>query len=440
MKNFREVYFVHSVDTEGPLFESTNATFRRIEELTKIKIKKKSSKVLNQIKNNTYPDRKINKILSKIINPYLMSYNTNWKMIKKMLDKISSKKFRNKIKDSFNNGYKLTWHCVDHVGYEYNPRKRSTGYGKIYKFYKNHIKKYRLKDKIEFHFHPMSIYKEAHRNASLLFRNDNIYQILCRRVIEEKWFPSVNRAGFHIEKPDSHWFLEQYIPFDLSNTHKIEKSSKLKKVQDNGWDWRHAPKNWEIYNPHHDDYRKKGNCRRYIGRILSIMNRTESISLKEIEKAFLRARSGKRTLLAVTSHDFRDMEIEINYIFSLLKKTIKKFPKVKFYFCDAAEAFRKVLDLNQPKNKRIKLKIKKIKKNKIKITSKNAKVFGPQPFLAIKLKNKKKFIHDNLDLGNKPNEWFYTFNNDTTKPETVDTIGVGAADKNGYTDVATLRF
>ena len=136
MKNFREEYFVHSVDTESPLFESTNATLRRIEELTKIKIKKKSSKVLNQIKNNTYPDRKINKILSKIINPYLMSYNTNWKMIKKMLDKISSKKFRNKIKDSFNNGYKLTWHCVDHVGYEYNPRKRSTGYGKFINFIK----------------------------------------------------------------------------------------------------------------------------------------------------------------------------------------------------------------------------------------------------------------------------------------------------------------
>ena len=73
----------------------------------------------------------------------------------------------------------------------------------------------------------MSIFKEANRNATLYFRNDNLYQILCRRIIDHNWFPVVNRAGFHVERPDSHWFLEQFIPFDLSNTNKNER--KLKK-------------------------------------------------------------------------------------------------------------------------------------------------------------------------------------------------------------------
>lgn len=31
------------------------------------------------------------------------------------------------------------------------------------------------------------------------------------------WFPLVNRAGMHNERPDSNWFLEQWIPFDASN-------------------------------------------------------------------------------------------------------------------------------------------------------------------------------------------------------------------------------
>ena len=52
------------------------------------------------------------------------------------------------------------------------------------------------------------------------------------RIIDNKWFPVANRAGFHIERPDSHYFLEQYIPFDLSNTNKNEKNSQiLQKMQ-----------------------------------------------------------------------------------------------------------------------------------------------------------------------------------------------------------------
>ena len=63
----------------------------------------------------------------------------------------------------------------------------------------------------------MSTYKEAHRCATSYVNSPELYQILCRRIIEKKWFPSVNRAGFWTERPDSNWFLEQWIPFDISN-------------------------------------------------------------------------------------------------------------------------------------------------------------------------------------------------------------------------------
>ena len=59
-----------------------------------------------------------------------------------------------------------------------------------------------------------------------------------------------------------------------------------------------STKNWEIYNPDKDDYQKKGACRRYIGRILSVLNRTESIDEKEVLKAFKRADSGKKTFIS----------------------------------------------------------------------------------------------------------------------------------------------
>ena len=38
----KEVIFVHAVDAEGPLYESVEAKFGRIEDLLKIKIKKKN--------------------------------------------------------------------------------------------------------------------------------------------------------------------------------------------------------------------------------------------------------------------------------------------------------------------------------------------------------------------------------------------------------------
>ena len=202
---------------------------------------------------------------------------------------------------------------------------------------------------------------------------------MCRRIIDEKWFPVVNRAA-HVERPDSHLFLEQYIPFDLSNTNKREKKiNGSDALSASGWDWRRAPTNWELYNPSHDDYQIKGDCRRIIGRVLSINNRTESIDQNEVNKAFKRAQNGKNTLLAVTSHDFRNIETEILEFYSYIKKAKLRYPNVKFYFQDTVSAFQKTLNINNKKNK-LKLKISKVGKNSFKIKAVKGKVFDPNRF------------------------------------------------------------
>ena len=43
MKN-KTVYFVHCIDTEGPLYESLEAKFQRIKDIFNIKIKKSKKK------------------------------------------------------------------------------------------------------------------------------------------------------------------------------------------------------------------------------------------------------------------------------------------------------------------------------------------------------------------------------------------------------------
>ena len=86
-----------------------------------------------------------------------------------MVSRIFSSEFRERHKDSFGKTWVFNWHCLDHVGYKTNPRKRTLGYHKIFDYYSKVLKKYKnYKDKIHWHFHPMSTYNEAHRCATLM--------------------------------------------------------------------------------------------------------------------------------------------------------------------------------------------------------------------------------------------------------------------------------
>ena len=56
-----------------------------------------------------------------------------------MHDVLFSDSFRKKYPDSFGNGWKFTWHIPDHVGYEYNPRRRDMGFHNIFDYYREKI-------------------------------------------------------------------------------------------------------------------------------------------------------------------------------------------------------------------------------------------------------------------------------------------------------------
>ena len=190
-----------------------------------------------------------------------------------MLEKILIKDYLNSRTDSFGNGWIFNWHCLDHVGYSSNPRRRDMGYHNIFDYYKDKLKEYNISENtLYWHFHPMSTYREAHRCATSYVNSPELYQILCRKIIERNWFPSVFRAGFQSERPDSNWFLEQWIPFDISNM-ALDDNKELDNTVDfrNGrsGNWRLAPADWSVYHPSHDDYQLNGNCRRWIFRCKS---------------------------------------------------------------------------------------------------------------------------------------------------------------------------
>lgn len=440
----KTVYIIHCVDTEGPLYESLEETFRRIYELFKIKLEPTEDN-LKKIQSRQLDFGDKTDILAEVFSPHNLNYNDTWDKIDNMLSHIMSTDFRNEVLDSFGSGWVYNWHCMDHLGYIYNPRRRDIGVHNVFDHYQKMIKETNsCQDAIHWHFHPMSVYKEAHRCASSYINSPHLYEILCRRIIERNWFPVVHRAGFHTERPDSHWFLEQWIPFDASNWAYREENNVLNQQLDmtggRHGDWRSAPDDWSVYQPHHDNYQLPGNCRRWICRCLSIMVRGRELTQREFDKAFARADEGKPTIIGITGHDHRGMVPEINFVREKIVKASQKYPEVKFKFSEAVEAFGSVIyapdEISDPVELDISLEGNQ-ERLILKVETVKGKVFGPQPFLAVKTKSGC-FIHDNFDFDPSLTKWSYTFDSDSIHADDVSAIGVATNDKFGNTFVKVI--
>ena len=79
----------------------------------------------------------IEKEVARVFHPQLLNYNENWDQVDAMLTDIMSKDFRQRFPDSFGKGWVYNWHCLDHVDYIDNPRRREMGYHNVFDHYKS---------------------------------------------------------------------------------------------------------------------------------------------------------------------------------------------------------------------------------------------------------------------------------------------------------------
>ena len=101
------VYIVHAIDTEGPLYESTKATFERLESTFGIKLNPTYDN-LQKLRNEEIKLNGIENEVAKFLEPTLQNYHDTWDKIESMLSKIMSKEFRFKYPDSFGGGWGIT--------------------------------------------------------------------------------------------------------------------------------------------------------------------------------------------------------------------------------------------------------------------------------------------------------------------------------------------
>jgi len=435
--NDKVVYVVHCIDTEGPLHESLSATSERLKEIFNIDLDL-TPDLLKDIQSKRINLDGKEEEVAKVLSPQLLEYLDTWDKIDSMLNQIMSEEFRHQSTDSFGGGWIYNWHCLDHVGFNVNPRRRDMGFHAVSDHYEEVCRFTNSeKDAIHFHHHPIGFANQAHKPATNYLSNDPmVFQILARKIIDRQWFPSVYRPGFHTTRPDSHWFLEQYIPFEYANQAKVsdDDSEALQKDLSGGrfGDWRRAPKDWAPYHPHHDDYQSKGSCRRLIAKCLNIGTRLRLLEQDDVEQAFKAAQQGQPVVLAVTNHDFRNIVDDINGVRELLDKVSGGYSDVKFKFVEAREALRQSMGIEELPPLEFDFQVHE---NLLSIKT-NHNTFGPQPFLALKTKDGR-YYHDNFDFQVPLREWSYTFDDMTIPLKALESIGVASCDAYGNVTVHT---
>ena len=426
------LYIVHCVDTEGPLYESVQATFERIFATFGLKFDA-SREQLARLKSGSDLPEPLRNAVMEFVSDERLNYNSDWAEIDKMVDEMMSDNWRRRHIDDFGQGYVFSWFILDHVGFETNPRRRALGYHVVYNHYLEKMKKYKPpKDKLYWHNHPVSFFFEANKTSNNFSFTNHHLQALSRRVIDFLDFPACFRPGCHTERPDINLFLEMWIPFDYGNQGMKERSEdKLQQDISDGryGDWRMATEEWETYHPDFYNYQKKGAMKRYITRCLNLSSRIRPVTEEEIEKAFRRAETGRPTILSVTNHDEREMRPSIDWFMHTVRKVQKRYPLVKIYHSNAIDAVRR--EQRIPFEPPTQLSIA-WKENRLDVKAAKP-IWGPQPYFCFKTKTKQ-YIHENLDF-QEGLHWSFVFDEDTIRSDQIEYIGIATNDNFGNTSV-----
>ncbi len=436
------VHVVHCIDTEGPLHESVEATFERLRAIFGLDLEP-SADMLRRLQAGEVDLGGQETAVSRVVNPHLLAYNDTWDKVDGLMADCMGAGFRDRARDSDGQGWVYNWFCVDHVDYDANPRRRDIGYHNIFDHYLGLVRDLGAsRDGVHFHYHPHNFRREAHRCATHWWTaSDSLQQILSRRVIDRQWFPAAHRAGFHVIRPDSHWFLEQFIPFDFSSqaTTPTEDDRSQSGLEDGRWgDWRRAPATWEPYHPAHDDYQIPGACRRWIARCLNVGTRYRLLGEGDVRQAFLEAQEGRPVVMAFTDHDFRDIRPDVDGVRGLLACVSREFPSVPVKFCEAIDAMRRALGLTLEPACELETSLHALgdSTHVLEVRS-TVPTFGPQPWLALKTVAGS-YHYDNFDIDDPFHRWRYVFDEETFPLRALSAIGIAANNSCGVTTVLNL--
>jgi len=423
------VYIVHAVDVEGPMTETIEATFERMWSFGLPRNIEPSQKLLSLIKQGDIglPGVKLSPAFYRCFSDHLLNYWTTWEQIDSMLLEINSERFRFKYSGSDGSPYVLSWFIYDHhEGFKNNPRYHATGTHAIFDHYMSLFLRDNLfNDGIGWHYHHSPVNGDALGSNTSWSSMVDHESIIARRIIEREWYFDAFRAGLHIERDDlSHW-LEMYFPFDFSARYCPPGETYRPGLV---FDWRGCPARWGAWHPDWYDYRRPGKMARWLFRCTDLYTYMHTLSEDEVRQAFSEARENGNSVLVYYNHDYRDMRVEIQLGYDVIKRVHSENPDVDFRFVSATEAAQLHLGL-QPKKPLISCSLE----GSILNVCCDSEIFGPQPYLAVQQGSH--FFRDNFTSeGN--NSWSY----EIQYPEETVALGVAANSISGAHDLKVLQL
>lgn len=418
------VHIVHCVDTEGPLEETLDATFERVNNEFSLSLTP-SLALLKQLQNQELDFSGMENDIAAFIAPNRLAYLSTWAKVEEMILKSTDYSYRQKYASPDGSLYTYSWFIIDVVGYKNNPRRKAIGHHVIWDQYQRILKGRQYNDVFGWHFHTVPKTHEALDYNTCWTNNDFHEEVLARKIIERNFFPALFRSGGVIERNDLSSWLERFIPIDYSNQNNNYSNFKPGSQSD----WRGAPKSWVPYSPCFYDYRKEGSMRRKIFRCLDVKTPGCELDTPEIERAFEEAVQKGASVLSYTNHDRRDIKPDGEHMFHLISEVAKRFPNVEWKYSNALEAARCSLGTS-PKD--LQLNITQ-DEGLIKINS-NYSLLSGDLFLAIKEKGDI-YYRDNVTI-ESDTSWAYT----SPRMDAIEKIGVGGCTSDGSSACAVINL
>ena len=419
------VLAVHCVDTEGPLEEPIEATFDRINNRFGLDLEP-SLALLRQLQSGQVDLAGAEDEVARFIAPRRLAYLSLWREIEESTLAATAPDFRNRLADPAGRPYAYTWFIIDVVGYRDNPRRKAEGFHVVWDFYQRVLRGRAPNDAFGFHFHTVAPGAHALDYNTCWTNNDLPEQVLCRRILERGWFPSLFRAGGNIQRNDLSYWLEQFIPYDFSSCAQGPGQGRPGSEED----WRGAPADWSWYHPDFHDYRRPGSMNRSVFRCLPAENKNGYFDPADAQAAFDHARKSGLAVLAYSNHDRREMKPDVEYMHRLLTETGRKFPDVGWRWANALEAAQTALKLANRAAPVITLK----KQGDHILISSDQPIFGPAPFLAVEEQGPL-FYRDN-PTRETDTTWAYKLRH----PQNTRRAGTAASNASGRTGVGVMNI
>lgn len=422
------VSFVLCVDTEGPLYESPEACIERVNRLFGLDLVP-GAETLAALQNGEMDLGEHTEAVAKVVSPDIRDWHGNWKDVEANVDFGRTPEYRNQVVDDEGRGLVFNWFICDWKDFPDNPRRKPMGLNQVFEHYWSLFKDTQDTDPLYFHHHARPFSGASHHPCHNWSNVPDHITKLSANLLEFGHWPACVRTP--IMAPDIHLFLEQWFPFDLSNT--AVDTGDQPDVSNRRWtDWEGAPSDWSLYHPALHDYRRAGDLGRAIGRSVQMGSRYGNLEHHELVGAFERAQGGEHVLVSAHTHDHSPCQ-KLSAYYDMINRVRKDFPGVTYHNATAVDAFRRVLGRDAGKAPTFTLS-----QDGAAITCRSdGPIWGAQPWFCFRTRDGQ-YRWDNTDMLDD-RTWRYFLDDYTYPLDLVDRVAFAASDAAGNTAVAVGR-